>query len=269
MKLLISLLVLTISFDSIVSTCSGSCRIPTCYKWNPKRPGCLAGNVGLFSLYFKEQFNDYDIDAKHYSKSMRRLKEEYNDLYNYLYTFSEEQNEYAKDVKKKGFSYLKEIEKNIGDSQGYSELTEIKEEFSHVIEKGSSYKKEVEISGEGLGGKLMALTSTIDDDPRFVGKLLTKNPTDARRALMLFNPGCYGRCTSRFRGFFSIWYNLWNKCWAYFLRKKLRKYRCHRRKFLLKKFLRSLCRRWGLGIRVIRGIMKYWAYLMNPYICKW
>lgn len=271
MKIIFAILLLAFSYNATLSSCGSTCNRgrKMCYSWAPSCGAAqLAGNADAFSLYFKEKYNDYDIDAKKTSKSVKRLKEEYNDLYNYLYSMSEEQKEYSENIKKNGKSYLKEIEKTFNDGQsGYSELTEIKEEFSHVIKKGSSYSKEVEINGEGLGGRLMALSATIDDDPSFAGKLLTSNPTNASRALLLFNPSCGRRCGNNMIGLYSLWHGFYDQCWAYFLRKKLRKKRCRRRKFLMKRYLRRLCRPYGP--RLTRDFLRYWNYMMGPSLCKW
>lgn len=275
MKVIFALLLLAISYNATnLRECGNSCKlgqqIDGCFA--VKQPSCtpndVAPNVGNFALYFKEKYNEYDIDAKKFKKTVRKLKEEYNDLYNYLYSMAEEQNEYYENIKKSGKSYLKEIEKTFNDGQsGYSELTEITEEFSHVIKSGKNYSKEVEISGDGFAGRLMALTATIDDDPAFVGKLLTENPTNANRALLLFNPSCNRRCGNNMIGLYSLWHGFYNKCWAYFLRRKLRKKRCGRRKFLMKKYLRRLCRPYGP--RLTRDFLRYWNHLFGSSICNW
>ena len=272
MKIIFTILIIALALNSTTSTCGGTCQTSKsfCYKYSKTScsPAKLASNPDTFSLFFKEKYDDYNVDSKKYGKSMSKLKEEYNDLYNYMYSLSEEQTEYASNIKKNGKSYLKEIEKSFNDGQsGYSEFTEMTEEFSHVVESGSSYTKEVDISGEGLGGKLMALSSTIDDDPAFAGKLLSKNPTNASRALLLFNPGCGRGCGNKMIGLYSIWNQLQNKCWAYFLKKKLKKQTCRRKKSLMKKYLRGLCRPYGM--RLTRDFLKYWDYLMGPSICSW
>ena len=214
MKIIFTILITTLAFNSITSTCNKSCAKSKSYCYKYSASSCNAQKLGAnpdsFSLFFKEKYNDYDIDAKKYGRTMKKLKEEYNDLYNYLYSFAEEQSEYASNIKENGKSFLKEIEKTFNDGEsGYSELTEIKEDFSHIIKSGSNYEKTVDISGEGIGGKIMALSATIDDDPSFAGKLLTKNPTNASRALLLFNPGCSMRCGNNMMGIYSIWHSLY------------------------------------------------------------
>ena len=271
MKVIFTIL-MALTINSISSTCTKTCSQSKnmCYKYSASKCNVsqFGGNPNTFNLFFKEKYNDYNVDAKKYGKSMKRLKEEYNDLYNYMYSFAEEQSEYASNIKENGKSFLKEIEKTFNDGQnGYSELTEIKEDFSHIIKSGSKYEKTIDISGEGMGGKMMALSSAIDDDPAFVGKLLTKNPTNASRAVLLFNPGCSMRCGNKMMGIYSIWHSLYNKCWNYFLKKKLRKKRCRKKKHMMKRYLRKLCRPYGM--RLTRDFLKYWDYLMGPSLCKW
>jgi hypothetical protein len=235
------------------------------------KPGCGVMDVGqnadMFSFYWKESYNDFERDAKHYKKSISKVKNEYNDAYNYMLDLVEEQTEFASEVKEKNVNVLKEVEKTFGDgSSGSSERYEFNESFSHEKTKGSSYNKEVSISGEGLGGKLMAMTSRFVKNPFSLGNRLDHLQTNKARALLLFNPGCTATCGWHFQGLYSIWYLIIEQCWRYY-RAKLALLSCGKKNILMKKFLRKLCRPYSRSLR--RMIMNYFRKLYGHSVCGW
>ena len=273
MKVLLTLLVLCLSFETITSTCRRvTCRKRKlmCYNYTACSPLLYAGNVGSFNLYLREEKSDWFKDAKKYSKYKKKFKEINNDLYNFSASFYEEEKEYHSNIKKRGKSYLKEIEKEFNNGkERYTELEEFKEEFSHIVEGGKSSTKEYEISGEGVVGKLMALSAGMDQDPKTMGKLINDNPADAKQALLLFNPVCNSSCGRRKIILFSVWNWVFGRCWNYFLTQQIYGFPCWKRRMLLRKFLRALCRARGFSRRLIRFILGYWRYHTKPTICSW
>lgn len=273
MKVLLTLLALCLAFEGITSTCKKvvcAKRKMMCYDYKVCYPPLYAGNVGSFNLYEREEKNDWFRDAKKYNKYKKKFKEINNDLYNFSASFYNEEKEYYSNIKQNGKSYLKEIEKEFNNgSQRYSELEEFKEEFSHVVKGGKSSTKEIEIQGEGLAGKVLALSAGLDQDPVSMGRLVNDNPTDVKQALLLFNPVCNRGCRGRKFVLFSLWNWVFGKCWDYFLAESLWGQPCWKRRSLLRKYLRALCRARRFSRKLTRFLLGYWRHHTRPSICYW
>lgn len=269
MKILFSLLIILVSADWSLSTCTGTCRTHSkCYVPTPKcGPMDIGRNKDLFSVYFKEDYNQFNREIDEFRKARRVFKERYEDEFNFLLTYSKEQEEFRRQVKENEKSYKKEVEKIFNNgSSGYTERIESSESRRTVKESGSSSSTELNIQGEGSIGKYLAMTTVNDEDPAFIAKLLSRNPTNLGRSLILYNPLCSGQCGLIYQGLYSIWYLILNKCWAYFF-KKLRALSCGQKKFKLYQYLRRLCRNYSFNLR--RAIKNYFDMLYRKHICYW
>lgn len=260
-----SVLVLCVTLQGVISTFKPASK---CYAVSPQC-GVLnvGGNLDVFSYYWKESYNEFERDAKVYEKNISKVRNEYEDLYGYMLDFVEEQSEFAQEIKEKNINVEKEIEKTFGSgSSGVSERYEYNERQSHEKTKGSSYNKEVSISGEGVGGKLMALTSGLVKNPFSLGQRLGENPSKKARALLLFNPGCRNTCGWHLQGLFSTWTLIIAQCWQYY-RSVLASLSCGRRNALMRKYLRNLCRPYSAKLR--RMILRYFRRLYGRSVCGW
>jgi len=241
-----------------------------CWNYKKCQPNIFAGNIGHFNGYLREEKKNYSLDAKEMKNVYRKFKEINNDLAGFSYSFYEEQSNFNRDIKKNSNSYLREIEKELEDGNSrYSELVEIKNEFSHIVESGSSSTKEINIEGSGLRGKLLALTAGISDDPKNMGKLLSDNPSNAQTALLLFSPVCSLKCSNNRRDLFALWYVIFNDCWKSYLVNNWHRFPCWKRRKYIRKLFQKLCRARGLKRAVIRLLINYLRRHMRKAICHW
>ena len=273
MKVLFAIVILSISLQTITSgRCNKTCKKIQKACWKPKKchPLAYGNNLGAFNIFMREEKSDYAIDAKEWKKIKKKFKSINRDDDNFALEFFKEQEEYYSNIKKRGKSYLKEIEREMNDGKNrYTEVEEMKEEFSHIIKRGSKSTKEISIEGDGLRGKLLALTSGIDEDPETLGKLLSDNPSNSQTALLLFSPTCSRKCSRNRYNLYYIWNALFNRCWGYFIQDHIYKLPCWKRRMLIRKYLRKLCRARGLKRAIIRLILNYFRYHVRPTICYW